>query len=148
MPDFEILDVFDRDCHLVVKVQHLLDGSSWHIEHYLFQGREGVRHKRRTNAAGKLLMDDGQVAPEIDDPIREGEKLQVLSEGRDWATLSEPHLTEQSILEVIARNHQARVVSGWVGDDVLVSGLQESDEDAAGCPVLVAAFTSLIGRQV
>jgi hypothetical protein len=157
MADFTILDVFDNDCHMVVKVQHLHDDDApWHIEYYYFQGREGLKHKRVTDAEGFILMDDGAVAPKRDRPIRQvGEPAtlhnqeQYLPSGRDWARHPEPHLDVESILNVIRNQHTARSVDTETiqrqRDDVLIP-MKHNEQDTQGYVILVNHFQSLIGR--
>ena len=147
MPDFRILDVLDHDCHLAVKVQHLHDdGSSWYVEHYLFQGREGLKHKRSTNAAGRLLMDNDEEAPEGDSPEKLPEEAagphnqaQFLPEGREWKRNSEPHLHEESILNAIRQHH---IICSEPDAPV-----QQDDVDRQGCEALAAYFQYLRGYQ-
>ena len=60
--DWKIIEVYASSGHLVVTVEHYNPGPApqalWFIEHYLFQGREGMRQRRAANALGQILLDD------------------------------------------------------------------------------------------
>lgn len=140
--DFKILDVFTRDGHLVVSAQHYhVDGAEWFQENYTWQGREGLKHKRRLNAAGDFLLVGGGVAP------RHPNGTPVLPEGQAWERHVSPHLDDDALLGVIKGIHRQRVASGWPdGGDILFSR-PYSDADTAGSPALLYKFRRFAGSQ-
>ena len=143
---FQILDVFPHSNHLVVKVQHLHPGGEdWFIEHYVFQGREGLKRKRMVNAEGQLLMDNGNIAPKRGIPDRPGKSEQFLPSGHDWARNPPPYMDETSVLQIIQSTHAERTISGWEGDDIL-SELSWHQEDEDGAGILIAKLSYLKGR--
>ena len=146
----KIVDVFEKDCHLIVLVEHYhADGSFWFREDYRWQGREGLKQKRATNDQGEALMDDGQVAPTHN---VEGDQLHYLPEGREWARLPAPHIVDDSILSVIRSIHAQRLVWGWPQGAIdQVSSIPDSkisQRDRDGCPVLIAKFAALVGYEI
>ena len=144
--DFKIVNVFEQDCHLVAQVEHYHpDGSFWHLEHYRWQGREGLKHGRQMNARGQLLMDNGEVAP-----LKMVGRLEqaYLPVGRAWARESTPYLNEECILQTIRSVHADRLVSGWPQGSVDILGRTRPDklqEDWDGCAQLVTKFAYLKG---
>jgi hypothetical protein len=148
MADFKIVQVFEKDCQMVVQVEHNhADGSFWHLEHYVHQGREGLRQKRATTRDGIPLMDNDQIAPLVD--IVEGaitRQDRRLPPGRTWKLRPGPHLDDDSILETIREIHSLRLLSGWPQGSVdKLSTSKHSDADKAGCPSLTAHFQRLVG---
>lgn len=147
VPSFKILAVATHDGHLVVTTQHFKpDGSPWFAEHYIFQGREGVKRKRAVNALGQLLQDDGSVAPTR--LVRKGlsqEPEQYLELGKRWMFRSEPHIDESSILSVIRLTHARRLVSGWGRTADTIGRLRPMAKDMEGCDILLARFQRLVG---
>ena len=141
---FKILDVYAQDNHLCVWVQHFrATGSEWFKEHYLFQGREGLKQKRATDAQGRILMDDGEVAPIL---IRkDGLTGSYLPTGRTWKRLPAPHMDDSSILVTIRSIHQQRTASGWIRGDNTLSNHKSTVEDELGNPVLLERFGHLKG---
>lgn len=146
--DFKVLDVFVQGGHLVVKAQHFkLDGTAWFTEHYLFQGREGLKHKRATNGLGQPLLDDGTVAP-TELKRDNNRQVPVLPTGRQWARRPEPHLAEDSILHTIRLIHRQRTAlnSPNTVDSLVVPPATKADND--GCAALLTKFQGLNGREV
>lgn len=150
MPDFTILAVATRDGHLVVDVEHFdVVGAHWFYEDYVFQGREGLKRKRTTNAMGELLMDDGRVAPtrlDPDDPagLTSGQYLPV---GRTWQLQSTPWMGDESILTTIRSIHAQRLVSKFPGKDNRLtpnSKLKPSGDDTGGVGQLLTKFSRLV----
>ena len=147
---FEILDVFQQDSQLVVKVRHHNpDGSAWFVEHYTWQGREGLKRKRATNALGQLLLDDGTVAPT--EVVRRGPPDKVsafLPAGRTWLLRPGPHMDESSILSIIRSVHQQRRITGWPQGKVdNLPVFKHNTSDNNGVEILRTKFQGLIGRQ-
>ena len=146
---FKILEVFTQNGQLVVKAQHYnADGSVWFVEHYTFQGREGVKQKRAVNALGQLLLDDDTVAPtELDSPGVT--RRAVLPVGRQWKFRPGPHMDNGSILSVIQSTHRQRVAAGWPqGQADQLPAFTTTPVDDAGASTLLAKFLPLIGRAV
>ena len=146
---FEILDVFQQDSQLVVKVRHHNpDGSAWFVEHYTWQGREGLKRQRRVNALGEPLLDDGTVAPTR--VVRPGPPETVewfVPAGREWAYNNRPRMNEVDILNVIAATHKQRLITGWAQGTVdQLGSFKSTPADEVGCPVLLAHLTALKGR--
>lgn len=148
---FTITEVFTQDGHLVVKADHFRpDGSAWFTENYTWQGREGLKQKRATNALGQLLLDDGTVAPST---VRRGppdEVEYILPPGRQWARRSGTHMVDDSILSVIRTTHRQRSTTAYPSriDQLRTpvgAGLAPPPADVAGCPALLAKFQTLIG---
>jgi len=147
---FKIVNIFQQDAHLVVQVEHYNpDGTFWFLEHYRWQGREGLKRKRATNAQGEILLEDGSVAPYSDPP---GELEQYLPEGAKWQYLPGPHLDESNILGTIQTIHQRRLASGWPQGrvDILARTAPHKlrQEDHDGSPQLLSKFDSLKDRIV
>ena len=147
--DFRIVDVFIQGGHLVVKAEHFKpDGSPWFTEHYLFQGREGLKHKRATNALlGQPLLDDGSVAPT--ELKRDNDRqVPVLPPGRRWARRPEPHLAEDSVLHTIRLIHRQRAAAQAPNtvDRLVTPPPTQADND--GCGALLTQFAGLKGREV
>lgn len=145
---FRIVNVFISDCHLVAQVEHYnFDDTVWHVEHYTFQGREGLKHKRVTNVSGEILMDNDEVAPMRRNVIIGDSQVPYLPEGRDWKRHSVPHMDDESILEAIRDTHKQRLVSGWPQNhvDSLAGREQAAQEDIDGCGILLTTFQGLIG---
>jgi hypothetical protein len=127
---FTILTVGALNGCLCVDVEHFnADGSHRFYEEYLWQGREGDRHKRVTNDQGNLLMDDDDVAP-----VRlkaDGDEEQYLPAGREWKLdTARPHMGEDSILQVIRSVHAHGRPQGY--DGRRNGGATPSDADRAG----------------
>lgn len=149
--DFQLIDITNVQSHLVVTAEHYHpDGSFWFRENYVWQGREGLKRKRKTDAEGRILMDDGQRAPlrlGIDDEL-----VPYLPSGRTWARLPAPHMDEESILTTMRSIHQQRLISGWPQGRIdKISRISESkirQEDRDGCPILIAKFAALKGLSV
>ena len=148
----KVTDVFQQDCHLIVRAEHYHpDGTFWFLENYRWQGREGLKRKRVTNTAGRLLMDNGKVAPLR---IEDGDSTPVayLPKGREWARRSTPHMDEDSILDTIRSIHRQRLTSGWPQGTVdLVSRISPDkirQQDRDGCPQLINKFAYLVGREI
>lgn len=150
MPDFKIVGVSQVSHCLVVRVEHYHpDGSLWFIENYRFQGREGLKHKRDTDAEGFILMDDGNRAPLRAVPNLPSTMAEYLPAERGWARKTETHMDENSILDTIRSIHAQRLVSGWPQGavDVLSQSTSAIQRDVDGCSALMARFTALIGRE-
>lgn len=140
---YRVRDVFASDFRLIVQVEHLhADHTFWHVEHYVFLGREGLKHKRVLNEGGEAIMDNDQVAPMSNAEY-------YLPEGRDWKRRSEIILDDASIHNVIQETHRARVASGWPQGavDVLGHGAGGTQVDREGCGILVAQFQSLVDKE-
>ena len=148
MADFKILDVFADNAWLVIRSeQYNADGSVWFVENYRWQGREGLKHKRKTNSDGRPLMDDGNIAPLRDVDIT-GVADPYLPEGRTCARHEVPHMDESSILRTIRSVHTQRLASGWEQGsiDAISPGKTPSQPDLDGVSVLVTHFESLKGN--
>ena len=150
MSDFKVISVWEQDCHLIVTAEHYHpDASFWFTENYRWQGREGLRHKRSTNARGELLLSDGTVAPTRNNVL--GESEAYLPGGTDWQRNAGIHMDNNAVLGVIRTIHGERLLSGWpqgqrdVVQSVSVERLSQEDQD--GCSVLTAAFSSLVGLE-
>ena len=149
--DFRIVDVFELDCHLIVKVEHYnADDSFWHVENYRWQGREGLAQKRRrSEITGNLMMDNGEDAP-IRAAADGDPEHAYLPEGRTWARLPAPYMDDESILSQIRETHAARLVSGWPQGSVDVVGRIPDERiaqiDRDGCATIFARFESLKER--
>ena len=148
MPDFKILDVFERSWHMVVVAEHYQpDDSFWFTENYTFPGVEGVKRKRTTNAGGEALMDNREVAPTYkitpDRPDNPGISAQYLPEGRSWAREPAPHLNAESILSIIRSVHARRTESGWSVQTDSIPPLPVNSVNEAGVEVLINTFDSL-----
>jgi len=146
--DFKIIEVYASSGHLVVTAEHYnANGSLWFVEHYTWQGREGLKQKRATNALGQLLLDNGTVAPT---EVRRGppdELAAFLPPGRNWLRQPAPHMVDDSILSVIRAIHKQRLASGWPQGKVdTLQTFKSASTDHAGVTVLLAKFRSLIGR--
>ncbi len=125
---------------MVVQAEHYRsDGTGWFTENYVFQGREGLKQKRKTNAQGRLLMDDATVAP--------GAPKQFLPPGREWARHPAPHMAEESIIGTITSIHKQRLVTGWPTGVDVISSKTFTNRDAAGVSALLAKFGHLAGRE-
>jgi hypothetical protein len=153
MTDFRILNVLERDCHLVVCVEHYKDDQWWFTENYCWPGVEGIKRKRLVDSEGWVLMDNGVRAPfhpQTAVEARPGNQRwrQYLPRGRDWARADTPHMDEGSILETIRSHHAKLLAAGFTGGTVDTLGPHPfSERDRAGCPQLLAKFRYLIGRQ-
>jgi len=155
MPDFKILDVFAKDGHMVVLVEHYQsDDSFWFTENYTWPGVGGTQFKRVTNADGDILMDDGNPAPweqrypdqVVESGARPAELVQNLTAGRTWLRETTPRLDNDSVLGTIRSAHNRRTETGWpVGTDVAPSFVLIED-NAAGCTALINKFASLKGH--
>ena len=140
--DFKILAVFEQDCHLVVRAEHYQpDGSFWFLEHYTWQGREGLKAKRKTDKRGRLLLSDGKLAPQRGDPPES-----YLPTGEEWSRHLPPHVDEDSILSTIRGIHKQRLRDGFPGVVDTLSSRPFTRDDASGCQVLTAKFSYLAGR--
>jgi len=139
--DFKIIAVYEQDCHLVLRVEHYLDSLPWYKDDYIWQGREGLKRKRKTNANGSLLMDNGRVAP-----LRDEEPY--LPAGRNWARYGMPHMDDGSILETIKVAHRRSVENGrpYADGTIGTAKLTFEDRDYTGCSQLVAKFAHLPGN--
>lgn len=147
--DFMIVDVFTQDGQLVVKAEHYHPtGALWFVEHYTWQGREGLKQKRATNALGQPLLDDGTVAPSTTNPGPPVQVIYWLPDGRSWLRLPAPHMVNHSILTTIRSIHRQRLTSGWPQGKIdRLPAFKFSPEDEAGCPVLLTKFRLLVGQQ-
>ena len=147
--DFRIVEVYISSGQLVVRAEHFKpDGSAWFTEHYTWQGREGLKQKRATNALGQLLQDDDSIAPTR--IIRRGppdEVEQFLEAGKTWKRLPAPHMVDDSILGTIRSIHRQRLATGYPNRIDQLRAPTPTAADVAGCPVLLAKFQVLIGRQ-
>jgi len=146
--DFKITEVYISSGHLVVTAEHYnANGSLWFVEHYTWQGREGLKQKRATNALGQLLLDDGTVAPVA---VRRGpldELVAFLPPGRNWLRQPAPHLVDDSILGTIRSIHKQRLATGWPQGKVdTLRTFKPAPTDHAGVAVLLAKFRLLVGR--
>ena len=141
---FNIAEVSVCDCHLLVKVEHLNDdGSPWFWEQYIWQGREGIKQNRASNPDGEFLMDNGEVAPFLED-VRHPE--QYLPDGRTWARRPGTHMDNSSILGAIREVHQQRQ-GGFVGyNGWITPSLEHRTDDEDGCAILLDRFSGLVGR--
>ena len=134
----------------MVQVQHYnADGSPWFVEHYTWQGREGLKQQRRVNALGEPLLDDGSVALKV---VKKGPPEEVtwlLSDGHQWGYNARPRLSEASILGVIQATHKERLASGWPQGMVdRLGSFKHSVDDDTGCTTLATFFAALKGRSV
>jgi len=148
MADFKILDVFEKNWHMIVLVEHYQpDDSFWFTEHYIFSGVEGVKRKRTTNSDGECIMDNGEVAPThkitSDRPYKPGISAQYLPEDRDWAREPAPHMTVDSILSTIRDTHRRRTESGWSVQKDSLPPLSKNAVNQDGVDVLISTFGSL-----
>lgn len=151
MADFKIVDVFTQDGQLIVKAEHYhATGSLWFVENYTWQGREGLKQKRATNALGQLLLSDNSVAPSrIVRPGLPDVLEQYLPTGAQWKYRPGPHMDEASILSVIASIHQQRLAAGWPQGQVdVLRRFKPTQEDEGGIVGLTLGFQSLKGRIV
>jgi len=145
--DIKIIDIFEHDCHLVFQVEHYKDDKFWFLQHYEIRGVEGLKHKRKTNNVGEMLMDDGKVAPYVDDGS--GKQVQQLSEGRQWDCHDTPHIDVRSIVRCMLRCHAAHLTEGPPPNiiDVLPNRPTNHNHDMeVGCPILFQTFKHLVGR--
>ena len=155
MADFKILDIFAQDGQLVARVAHYhpaAPAAVWFVEHYTWQGCEGLKRKRATNALGQLLQDDDSVAPtrlkQSERPERLDNVEQFLAAGRTWKLRPGPHMVEDSILIRIRGIHKERLLSGWPHGQADVLGrCRGSPDDTLGAPALLAHFRYMIGRE-
>jgi hypothetical protein len=147
--DFKIVDVFTQDGQLVAKAEHYHpSGALWFVEHYTWQGREGLKQKRATNALGQLLLDDGTVAPSTTRPGPPVEVIYSLPAGRSWLRQPAPHMVNDSILATIRSIHQQRLASGWPQGKVdQLPGFKPDSTDESGAETLRLKFQILIGHQ-
>lgn len=144
MPDFKILSVSQQDGCLIVQGEHYhLDGSLWFVENYLFQGREGLKHKRVTDEQGHLLMGNGDRAPTR---IVNKEMQQYLPPGSTWMRRSEPHLDEVGIVGVMRSIHNQRLSEGWPHMVDVLSTCTAQGVDINGIDSLFLAHQGLAGR--
>lgn len=138
---FKILDVFQDDGHLVVRVQHFQNDLPWFKEDYVWQGREGLKRKRMTNAKGEILLGDQTVAPFDEDGH------QFLPPGAKWRYRAAPHMDENSILSVIRSIHAERLFAGTpYTDGTSTTNRPSSNDDRSGVGKLIAKFAGLKGR--
>lgn len=143
---FKIIDIFVHDDQLVVKVEHYNpDSTVWFVEHYTWQGREGLKQKRATNALGQPLLNNGAVAPST--IALDGRVIYSLPLGRDWLRLPGTHLTAEAILGVIRSIHQQRLATGWAIKLARLPAFKAIPEDTLGVAALRLQFQGLIGRQ-
>lgn len=146
MASFKILDIFARDGQLVVKVEHYNpDNTVWFMEHYIWQGREGLKQKRATNALGQPLMDNGLMAPST---VLQGSPdlvIYLLPLGRTWLRRPGPYMVDDSILNVIRSIHQQRLASGWPSRSNRLSPFKHTTYDDIGVLVLITQFMRLVG---
>jgi hypothetical protein len=148
--DFKIVDVFTQDGQLVVRAEHYhpTDAASvWFVEHYTWQGREGLKQKRATNALGQLLLDDGTVAPVEVQPGPPDKLVPFLPAGRDWLRQPAPHMVDDTILATIRSVHRQRRASGWPTTTDRLPSFKFSPADALSVETLRLKFQGLIGRQ-
>ena len=144
--DFKIIDVQNQDSHLIVCVEHYhVNGTLWFTENYVWQGREGLKQKRATDADGQILLTDGTVAPSLTNNA--GIVEQYLPEGKSWQLRPGPHMDDEAILTTIRDIHKDRLVSGWPSTTDTLSPCSCTNEDVDGCDTLVSKFTSLIGYE-
>ena len=142
--DFKILEVSDQACYLNVRVEHYhSDGSTWFTEDYGWQGREGLKQKRATNEQGKILRNNGVVAPVKGNPPK-----QYLPKGKAWKLMAPPIMDGDAILGVIKATHVQRLASGWPDSVNTLSTRTPSQEDRDGCGMLVSTFKHLEGFTV
>ena len=147
MADYRILSVGDHDSQLCVEVEHFnADGTHWFFEEYHWQGREGLKRKRQTDAQGRPLMDNGQPVPLIPDPDT-GDMIPVLPSGREYALGNTPHMVDDSIFTTIESIHRNRGTNQGYDGRRLSLSLSATLEDHAGIGQLVAKFASLNGRE-
>ena len=152
MPDFKILDVFEKDCNMVVLVEHYQsDDSFWFTEYYIWQGVQGTKFKRVTNAEGDVLMDDGNPAPwsqrNPDEVIKPGaipaELVQTLPPDREWLRETTPWMDNESILGTIRSTHNRRTETGWPVQHDELPSFQLTERNAEGCTALINKFAAL-----
>ena len=135
-------------CQLVLFVEHYhVDGSSWFWENYTWEAEEGLKHKRKTNSRGRILMDNGKVAPlrEHDLPAL---RYAYLPEGREWARHDTIHMDESSVFNTIRSIHVQRLITGWPNGTVdRLSPVSEARlrRGRDGCDQLLAKFKYLEG---
>jgi hypothetical protein len=144
--DFKIINVHNQDSHLAVYVEHYhVDGTLWFTENYTWQGREGLKQKRATDADGRILLTDGTVAPYLTNDCEIAE--QYLPEGKSWELLPGPRMDDESILTTIRAIHRDRLVSGWPSTTDTLRPCVCTNKDVDGCDALVSKFTPLVGRE-
>lgn len=148
--DFRIVDVYLSSGQLVVTAEHFNpDGSAWFTEHYTWQGREGLKQKRATNALGQLLQDDNTVAPTR--VTRRGppdETEQFLEAGKTWKLRPGPHMVDDSILSTIRSIHRQRLATGWPQGKIdQLPTFKSGPADNLGSDALKLRFQGLIGHQ-
>lgn len=149
MSDYRITAIYNQDAHMCVAVEHYHpDGSFWFSENYRWQGREGSKRKRATDAEGFLLLDDGQRAPERSAAAGETEQEQYLPSGRDWQYRPGLHMDESSLLAAIQSTHDQRRNDGFPQGQIdIIQRLPDDkidQKDKDGCDALVAHFASLV----
>ena len=148
--DFRIIDVFPQDSHLCVKVEHNhANGSFWFLEHYVWQGREGLNRKRTTDAQGRFLMDDGNPAPTqvVRAGLLDESEVAYLPAGRTWALQPGPHLSEDEILNTIKATHRRHLGGGWPQGKIdVLSAKKPNAQDQGGIGALVSKLGALKGR--
>ena len=148
--NFRIIDVFAQDSQLVVKAEHFHpSGAFWFTEHYIWQGREGLKRQRKLNALGAPLLDDGTPAPTRARTERPDQTEYYLPTGRQWGYNEWPRLSETGVLRTIEEIHQQRVLTGWPQGRIDVLGkCRPNYLDPAGILVLLPHLKNLVGRQI
>jgi hypothetical protein len=148
---FRILAVRSEYGHLVVEAEHFNpDGSFAYFENYLWQGREGDKHARVTNARGQLMLDDDTVAPlRIKNPrpgLPDTPLEQYRPEGRQWKRYATPHMDSGSITSTIEAIHSQRLITGWSKGQsrLTVSPHDGLQKDRDGVAALVSKFVGLV----
>ena len=143
---FRILDVRAEYGHLVVEVEHFNDdGTFAYFENYLWPGREGDKHARVLNKDGKLLLNDGTVAPEKESISARG-PVQYRPAGKAWKRETTPWMDTASITSVIESKHQRRKVTGWTEGQsrLTVHPRNFTAADTNGVGALVTKFAGLV----
>jgi hypothetical protein len=157
--DFRIVDIWSQDGQMVLEVEMFHpDGTFWHFENFIFQGREGLKRPRVTNAQGEALMDNGVPAPwnnphnpnpiTSEEILTENNRMQYLPPGRHWKRSWSFFLDESSILLVIQSVYEERLITNWVdGQSRLIEPPMEGNLlDKFGVTELVNHFTYLKDR--
>lgn len=149
MSHIKIVNKFCQDGFFVVEAEHFHDDDSfWYSEHYRWLSTEGNKRKRLTDADGRLVLDDGSLAPRTTDD--NGLVSDTLPEGREWALRPGPHMDNASIWSVITQDHKARLGAYGGGINILDRNSTHGNEEeiASGNTELMTRFADVIGEEV
>ena len=149
MSHIEVVNRFEQDGFFVVEAEHYHDdGSFWYSEHYRWVSTEGNKRKRLSDADGRLVLDDGSLAPRTTDST--GVSTDTLPEGRQWALRPGPHMDDGSVWSVIIQDHEARreVYAGGRNTLARTPTHGEAEEIASGNTALLTRFADVVGDVV